>query len=382
MLAKESAAGTFGLPEEVLEVLPSDPYEQLDVARKITSLAFSTRVSSDLRAELAGKDDLIAELRSQVESLDASLADALDKLYRSELEKEKLVKENESLTRTVKKLSRDVSKLEIFKKTLMQSLKEDEESSGPARAGASEAITKPTPSVANSVGSGSCTTSNAFGSWQSSASPVFGSSSASSSTHISGATSETSTSNGAPIYGTGGNLAASTGALMFESTDASSIPPIFGSTSSSSTFGSIGASSASTFSSTPAASSTPSVPAFGNSNSVLPFGSAPSDNNDQMNAADSMAEDTVVATTPSVPAFGRQPISPQPSTGYMFNSPASSMANSFSFGSQQFLATPPNPSPFQASGNLDLGEGSFLLRASGDKSCLKIIKVKHKQRRK
>ncbi|XP_048136162.1 uncharacterized protein At4g15545 isoform X2 [Rhodamnia argentea] len=155
MLAKESssAAAAFDLPEDVLDVLPSDPFEQLDVARKITSIALSTRVSalesesSDLRAKLAEKDDLIADLQSQVESFDASLADALDKLSQSELEKEKLVKENESLTSTVKKLSRDVSKLEIFKKTLMQSLQEDEDSSGPARAGTSQIIAKPTPSV-------------------------------------------------------------------------------------------------------------------------------------------------------------------------------------------------------------------------------------------
>ena len=33
-------------PEEVLEVLPPDPFEQLDVARKITSIALSTCVSS------------------------------------------------------------------------------------------------------------------------------------------------------------------------------------------------------------------------------------------------------------------------------------------------------------------------------------------------
>ncbi|KAF8038177.1 hypothetical protein BT93_B0898 [Corymbia citriodora subsp. variegata] len=153
MLAKESAAAAaFDLPEEVLQVLPADPYEQLDVARKITSIALSTRVSAlesesaDLRARLAEKDDLIADLQSQVESLDASLADALDKLSRSELEKEKLVKENESLVSTAKKLSRDVSKLEIFKRTLMQSLQEDEDSSGPARVEASQIIAKPTPS--------------------------------------------------------------------------------------------------------------------------------------------------------------------------------------------------------------------------------------------
>lgn len=93
MQATESGASTFDLPDEVLEVLPSDPYEQLDVARKITSIALSTRVSAlesesaDLRAQLAEKDDLIADLQSQVESLDASLADAVDRLAQAEQEK-------------------------------------------------------------------------------------------------------------------------------------------------------------------------------------------------------------------------------------------------------------------------------------------------------
>lgn len=94
MLAKETgAATTFDLPEEVLQVLPSDPFEQLDVARKITSIALSTRVSalesesSALRANLAEKDSLIAELQSQIESLDSSLSDTSDKLAQAQLEK-------------------------------------------------------------------------------------------------------------------------------------------------------------------------------------------------------------------------------------------------------------------------------------------------------
>jgi uncharacterized coiled-coil protein SlyX len=93
MLAKESGGSNFGLPEEVLEVLPSDPFEQLDVARKITSVALSTRVSalesesSDLRAQLAEKDRVIAELQAQVESLDASLSETADQLARADEEK-------------------------------------------------------------------------------------------------------------------------------------------------------------------------------------------------------------------------------------------------------------------------------------------------------
>ncbi|KAI3408760.1 uncharacterized protein J3R85_020043 [Psidium guajava] len=229
-------------------------------------------------------------------------------------------------------------------------------------------------SATNSVSTGSNVTSNAFSSWPSLASPVFGTSSASQSTSFSfsspaasgshifgsagstsassssaifGATSVTTTSNGTPIFGTSSNLSASTGAPIFGSTNASTVSPLFGSTSASPIFGS----------------------------------TAPSGNNDQMNAEDSMAEDTVVATTPSVSVFGQQPISPQPPTSFMFNSPASTVANPYQFGGQQNLATPPNPSPFQASGSLDLGGGSFSLGAAGEKSGRKIVRVKHNRPR-
>ncbi|KAF7144924.1 hypothetical protein RHSIM_Rhsim04G0213800 [Rhododendron simsii] len=135
MLAKESAGPNFDLPEEVLEVLPSDPFEQLDVARKITSIALSTRVSaleseaSGLRSNLTDRDNIIADLQCQIEELDASLSDSNDKLARAADEKENLIRENALLSNQVKKLNRDVSKLEVFKRTLMQSLQEDDDSS-------------------------------------------------------------------------------------------------------------------------------------------------------------------------------------------------------------------------------------------------------------
>lgn len=125
----------FGLEETVLAVLPNDPFEQLNVARKITSIALATRVSklesdaSRLRQNLAEKDDLIAELRAQVETLDASLDDLNRALQKADDDKALLLSENASLSNTVKKLNRDVSKLEVFKKALMQSLQEEEDGS-------------------------------------------------------------------------------------------------------------------------------------------------------------------------------------------------------------------------------------------------------------
>ncbi|KVH89893.1 uncharacterized protein At4g15545-like isoform X1 [Cynara cardunculus var. scolymus] len=122
----------FDLPPEVLEVLPSDPYEQLDVARKITSIALFARISvlesesSELRVQLADSDVVVDDLQAQIDSLNSSLSDSLDKLSRVDQEKEILLNENASLSEQVKKLNRDVAKLESFRKTLMMSLQDEE----------------------------------------------------------------------------------------------------------------------------------------------------------------------------------------------------------------------------------------------------------------
>ncbi|KAK9065573.1 hypothetical protein SSX86_014974 [Deinandra increscens subsp. villosa] len=140
-LAKESVTTVaFDLPPEVLQVLPSDPFQQLDVARKITSIALSSRVSalesesSDLRQQLADREAVIADLYSQIDSLDSSASQNLNNLSIANQEKENLLRENASLTETVNKLKRDVAKLESFRKTLMMSLQDEEGSTaaGPA----------------------------------------------------------------------------------------------------------------------------------------------------------------------------------------------------------------------------------------------------------
>jgi len=72
-------AGDFALPDEVLAALPRDPYEQLDLARRITAMAVAGRVSGlereagRLRAEAAEKDRENAELRERVGLLDTAL---------------------------------------------------------------------------------------------------------------------------------------------------------------------------------------------------------------------------------------------------------------------------------------------------------------------
>ncbi|XP_048440212.1 uncharacterized protein At4g15545 [Pyrus x bretschneideri] len=97
MLAKESGSSEFDLPVEVLELLPSDPLEQLDVARKIKSLAISTRpdhsrppIPGGVPRRLSPRDRRQTRPRDQ--------------------EKEGLVKERAVLSNTVRKLNKDVSK--------------------------------------------------------------------------------------------------------------------------------------------------------------------------------------------------------------------------------------------------------------------------------
>ena len=83
----------FGLPAELMSVLPSDPFAQLDVARRITSIALSHRLgrleaeAARLRSQLADRDAEAEDLRERVEQLDAALAVATGRLRRAEEEK-------------------------------------------------------------------------------------------------------------------------------------------------------------------------------------------------------------------------------------------------------------------------------------------------------
>ncbi|CAM0882883.1 unnamed protein product [Alopecurus aequalis] len=128
-------AESAGLSDAIVAVLPSDPYEQLEVARKITAMAVAARASrleheaARLRQKLADKDRLAAELADRADALDRALRDADARLRAVLDDNAKLVKERDSLVQTSKKLTRDLAKLETFKRHLMQSLGDDNSSS-------------------------------------------------------------------------------------------------------------------------------------------------------------------------------------------------------------------------------------------------------------
>ncbi|GAB2276452.1 hypothetical protein Dimus_011177 [Dionaea muscipula] len=126
-MSREVSPG-FQLPDEILSVIPTDPYDQLDLARKITSMAIASRVSNletetdRLRQEVYDKDRLIYELQDKVSQLQKACQEADSQLKTVLHENTTLVQERDSLATTVKKLGRDLAKLETFKRQLLQSL--------------------------------------------------------------------------------------------------------------------------------------------------------------------------------------------------------------------------------------------------------------------
>uniref|UniRef100_A0A2P2JMD1 Uncharacterized protein n=1 Tax=Rhizophora mucronata TaxID=61149 RepID=A0A2P2JMD1_RHIMU len=124
----------FDLAEEILAVMPTDPYDQLDLARKITSMAIASRVSKleaevgRMRQKLQEKDRTISELEQTVSGVQRAYQEAESRLKITLDENKKLSAERDSMTMTVKRLGRDLGKLETFKRQLMQSLNDDSSS--------------------------------------------------------------------------------------------------------------------------------------------------------------------------------------------------------------------------------------------------------------
>uniref|UniRef100_A0A2N9F1L4 At4g15545-like C-terminal domain-containing protein n=1 Tax=Fagus sylvatica TaxID=28930 RepID=A0A2N9F1L4_FAGSY len=106
----------FELPDEILAVIPADPYEQLDLARKITSMAIASRVSKlesevgRMRQRLHEKDRFAFELEERLASLERAYQEAQSRLNIALDENMKLSRERDSLEMTTKKLGRDLAK--------------------------------------------------------------------------------------------------------------------------------------------------------------------------------------------------------------------------------------------------------------------------------
>lgn len=121
----------FDLPEEMQSVLPTDPYDLLDLARKITSVAIASRVtkleteSDRLQHQLFDKDRAILVLEDKVYQLETAYQEIELRLKIKREENMKLLKERDSLAFTAAKLSQHLAKLQNFKRQLVQSLHDD-----------------------------------------------------------------------------------------------------------------------------------------------------------------------------------------------------------------------------------------------------------------
>ncbi len=78
--------GDSELSKKVLTVLPSDPYEQLEVARQITNLAVASKMSElesgtmKLQQTLVEKDQMISTLQEHVANIQTTLLETSAKL--------------------------------------------------------------------------------------------------------------------------------------------------------------------------------------------------------------------------------------------------------------------------------------------------------------
>eukprot|EP00959_Pyramimonas_sp_CCMP1952_P023673 497449-Pyramimonas_sp.AAC.1 len=121
------------IPKEVMSVLPTDPVEQLELAHRLANLAFSSKVASlegennQLRQTLMQRQSQIKALERKVGNLEMEVSDSQEKMRQSVEEQTKLVSEKNALIGTVKKLNRDLAKLDSFKRNLIQSLQDEDE---------------------------------------------------------------------------------------------------------------------------------------------------------------------------------------------------------------------------------------------------------------
>ncbi|KAF8072479.1 hypothetical protein HT031_000138 [Scenedesmus sp. PABB004] len=123
-----------GLPPDVLAVLPRDGAAQLALSHAIAAHAYgqqAARLEGENRQLAADLDAAAAHAESLERRLGAAEAEAADAQARARAalgEQHKLVAEKSALIETVRRLNREVARLEHFKRNLLQTLQDEEES--------------------------------------------------------------------------------------------------------------------------------------------------------------------------------------------------------------------------------------------------------------
>jgi hypothetical protein len=115
------------------QVLPEDPGDQLELAHRIANAAFVKKTLgleqevSALREENAEGKMRNKQLERKLQNAEHALSDASEKAALAMEDRETLLQEKQALINTVKKLNKDVAKLEHFKRNLMRTLADDDE---------------------------------------------------------------------------------------------------------------------------------------------------------------------------------------------------------------------------------------------------------------
>lgn len=119
-----------------MAVLPTDAHLQLELAYKITCHAYGQQVSrleregQQMQETLSQNQQVIKSLERRVAGLESEMHDHQQRARQGLAEQHKLVAEKNALIETVKRLNREVAKLEHFKKNLLQQLQDDDEADG------------------------------------------------------------------------------------------------------------------------------------------------------------------------------------------------------------------------------------------------------------
>ncbi|PNW86830.1 hypothetical protein CHLRE_02g097300v5 [Chlamydomonas reinhardtii] len=121
------------LPTEVLSVLPVDPFAQLELAARITQHALASKAQQleqegqQLRESLVQKQNHIKMLERRVSTLELELQDMAAKSKQAVEEAHRLQSEKSLLAETVKRLHKEVARLDAFKKNLLNHLNSEDE---------------------------------------------------------------------------------------------------------------------------------------------------------------------------------------------------------------------------------------------------------------
>ncbi|VVA95827.1 unnamed protein product [Arabis nemorensis] len=108
------------LPDEILSVIPTDPFEQLDLAKKITSMAIASRVSNleaeaiELRQTIQEREIDTQELEWKATRLESDFQESDSRPKIVLRENMNLKKERDSLAANVKNLICDMAKVKLM----------------------------------------------------------------------------------------------------------------------------------------------------------------------------------------------------------------------------------------------------------------------------